>query len=112
MNAADSTNGNGRLVFADGKLTSSVTKTNFNITGSTFAKIPTTDASYALVVTASTGSFTGSFTPNWASPSGTKPTFRGIMVQKGANTAGFGFFHSNAVGDLDPESGGVTLDAQ
>ena len=72
--------GNGKLESADGKLPTPVIKTNFDITGNTVAKIPIAD-----------------------------PTFRGIILQKGANRGGFGFFLSNIPADLDPESGGVTL---
>ncbi|MDZ4290247.1 MAG: choice-of-anchor D domain-containing protein, partial [Prosthecobacter sp.] len=109
--ALDAANGNAQLMFTDGKLTADITKTNFNINGNTVAKIPTTDASFTLSLAAATGSFSGNFTPNWANPITTKPSFKGIMMQKGANKGGFGFFLSNAKNDLDPESGSVTLSA-
>ena len=116
--AADTTNGNAKLVFSDGKLTAlGVTKSKFNIAPGTIAntsavtKIPTTDLSYTLAVAQNTGLFTGVFTPNWLSPSTVKPIYRGVILQKGSK-GGYGFFLSNAIGDADPESGGVTLSAQ
>ena len=107
LGAANIVTGNGKLESADGKLPTPVIKTNFNITGNTVAKIPIADPSFTLTVNATTGSFSGTFRPTWTSP--TLPTFRGIILQKGANRGGFGFFLSNIPADLDPESGGVTL---
>ena len=44
-----------------------------------------------------------------ASDSSSMPRYRGILVQKGANKGGYGYFISTAAGDRDPESGGVSL---
>ena len=100
---------NGKLQFADGKLTAGITKTNFNINGSTVTKIPATDTSFTLTTTATTGAFTGTIRPNWTPTATALPAFKGIILQKGANQGGFGFFLSNIPNDLDPQSGGVSL---
>ncbi|HYF36711.1 MAG TPA: choice-of-anchor D domain-containing protein [Prosthecobacter sp.] len=109
LSAVDATNGNAQLELADGKLSEPITKTKFNISGNTVAKIPATDASYTLTALAATGAFSGTFTPDWTASA--KPAFKGILIQKGLNKGGYGYFLSNATGDLNPESGGVTLGA-
>jgi hypothetical protein len=78
----------------------------------TVAKIPTTDKTFTLTATASTGAFSGTILPNWTPTAAALPTFKGIILQKGANRAGFGFFLSNIPNDTDPESGGVSLSKQ
>lgn len=103
--------GNGQLEFADGKLSGTVTVTSFNVTGNAVSKLSVTDKSFDLLINAQ-GLFSGRFTPNWASPALALPEFSGIILQKGANNAGFGHFISNATGDADPESGGVTFSKQ
>lgn len=112
LGAPHATNGNGKLMFTDGKLTLPITKTEFNISGNVVTKIPAANSSFTLTLAAATGTFSGMFTPNWASPAMAKPAFKGILIQKGANKGGFGYFISNASGDLNPESGGVTLGGQ
>ncbi|MFZ4763975.1 MAG: beta strand repeat-containing protein, partial [Roseimicrobium sp.] len=97
----------GKLVLTQGKLSASITKQNFVVAGSTVTKIPTTDVSYTLAVVASSGAFSGTFAPNWASPAASKPAFKGIMLQKGAHKGGHGYFVSNATGDADPQAGDV-----
>jgi hypothetical protein len=101
--------GNGKLQFADGKLTGAITKANFNINGSTVTKIPASDSSFTLTVMQSSGAFSGTIRPNWTPTATALPAFKGIILQKGANQGGFGFFLSNVLGDLNPESGGVSL---
>ena len=110
--------GNAYLQFNDGKLVAnsdpelvSISYTAFNIDGNTVTKNSATDFTTTLSC-ATGGAFVGTFTPNWSSPAATKPAFKGILLDKGANHAGFGFFLSNAVGDTDPESGSVALGAQ
>ena len=104
---------NASLAFSGGKLAPNLTKTNLNITKNTVTKIPSTDASFTLVlpslISTATGRFSGTFTPNWSAPSTTKPAFNGVVIQIGVQRGGWGFFISNAVGDLDPESGKVFL---
>jgi hypothetical protein len=109
---SSSPTGNGQLHFADGKLTSAVLVTNFNITGNTVAKLPPTNRSFTLSFTPATGAFKGTFTPNWDSKARALPAFQGILIQKGASKGGYGWFQSNRTGDLDPEVGGVSLGTQ
>jgi hypothetical protein len=112
LGSTHTSNGNGQLVFTDGKLTASVTQTKFNINGSVVTKIPSNNTNFNLAVNQTTGGFSGSFKANWTSPATALPTFKGITLQKGPNPSGYGFFLSNRSGDLDPESGSVTLTKQ
>lgn len=103
---------NGELMFTDGNLTSVILIGNFKIEGNTVTKIPTSDASFTVTVNPGNGMFSGTFTPNWASPAAAKPVYRGVMLQKGGSKGGYGFFISNAVGDPTPQSGSATLGRQ
>lgn len=106
--------GNAELVFRDGKLTTPpdvLAVTNFNIALSKVVKIPTADKSFTLTLTQAKGLFGGTFTPNWSQPNKSLPKFQGVLLQKGANKGGYGYFISNRIDDLDPESGGITLKA-
>jgi len=109
LGAVNSTTGNGKLQFGDGKLIAPITKTNFNVNGSVVTKIPASDTSFTLTATAATGAFSGTIRPNWTPTATALPAFKGIILQKGANQGGFGFFLSNIPSDSDPESGGVSL---
>jgi hypothetical protein len=110
--APDAVNGNAELQFNEGKLIAPVTISTLNVTGNAASKIPTTDRTYSLTFSASVGLYSGTFTPNWTTPSSIKPGFKGILVRKGfTGPAGYGYFHSNRTLDLDPESGEVTLGA-
>ena len=97
---------NAQLQFADGGLT--ITKTvNFDLSIANAFKNTSTDAALKLSIAKSTGVFTGTFTHT----DGTKPAFKGIILQEGTNAKGFGFFRNtpaNAIG-ASGESGGVTL---
>ena len=101
--------GPGMLNFAEGQLTAEVEISNFSVSGNTVTKTPTTDKSFRLSFTQSTGLMKGTFTPNWDSPASQLPGFTGVLLGKGANRGGWGSFLSNRAGDLDPESGSVTL---
>lgn len=111
--------GNGRLEFTGGWLVGDpvgrVGVTSFNIALGTLAgtsvvtKIPAVNSSFSLTVGQVQGTLGGTFTPNWAPASTVKPSFRGILIQKGAAKGGYGFFISNRPSDLDPESGRATL---
>lgn len=106
LNLDDSTTANATLSFTDGKLVSFVTIDALNITKNAVRKIPATNSAFTLTINAATGFFSGTFTPDWDQPSPTKPVFQGILIQK---SGGSGFFMSNRVNDLDPESGVVTF---
>lgn len=105
-------NGNAALDFDEGPLTSPIAITAFNINGNVATPLVSTDKSFGLGISASTGGFTGSFLPNWTPRSNTNPTFRGTILQKGSMKGGYGYFISNKPGDNDPESGLVELGAQ
>jgi hypothetical protein len=104
--------GNARLSFVQGKLTESIEKSYIVISGNTVTKTPKNDASFTLTFASATGTFSGTFVPNWQSPSSSKPAFKGILLQKGLNRGGYGYFISNAKGDSSPESGAVVLTRQ
>jgi hypothetical protein len=101
--------GNSSLLFSGGRLTGDITVAAFNINGSVATKIPKNNSAFTLSLTQSSGLFTGTFTPNWANPAAAKPTFKGILLQKGTSKGGYGFSISNALNDLDPESSNVSL---
>ncbi len=111
MGDADPAGGNARLRFVDGKLSPAVVVTNFNVNGGRVIKIPANDKSFTLRFTAGTGLLRGTFTPNWSDQARKLPAFQGVLLQKGGNKGGVGFFLSNRLNDTDPESGGVVLDA-
>ena len=93
--------GNGKLEFTDGKLTATITKTNFTLSATNVAV--KTDTSYTLVPKQSTGEFSGTFTHNNQTA---KPAYKGLLLQKGANAGGYGWFLS---APTNGESGGVSL---
>ncbi len=106
--------GSGRytLAFSGGKLDAEIEITNFNISGNKVVKIPAKDKSFSLTLTSKTGLMKGAFTPEWTAPLNPAkklPSFQGVLLQKGGNAGGWGFFLSNAAGDFVPESGAVTL---
>lgn len=99
---------NSQLQFTSPELASAITVKNFAIIGNTVTKISKADKLGALSASAATGFFKGAFTPSWANFA-KAPAFKGILLQKGADPRGYGYFISNAKDDLDPESGKVTL---
>lgn len=107
--------GNADLLFTQGGLSADLQITGFNITpgpgagSSQVSKVIPSDLSYTLTTTQKLGTFNGSFTPDWMPKALLKPTYRGVLLQKGGSRGGYGFFISNRPGDLDPESGRVTL---
>ncbi len=100
---------NAELLLTQGKLSSPVVIQALQILGNTVSRIPATNTSFTLTATASSGAFSGTFTPNWTAPASARPTFRGVLLQKGTSRGGYGYFISNRSGDTDPESGRVTL---
>lgn len=111
LGAADPVNGNTEIVMTQGKLAFATEIRALNIVGNVVEKIPATNPEFTLVPVASTGFFSGAFTPNWTSASKVKPGYRGIILRKGSSKGGYGYFLSNRANDLDPESGRVTLGA-
>ena len=107
--AADLTLGNAALVFTDGALSSTVRQSASvdPVTGKV-KLIPATNTTYALSLTAGTGLFTGTFTHTDT----TKNSYRGILLNKGVNKGGFGYFLSTPpeIYGGSGQSGGVSLD--
>ena len=100
------TSPNAQLQFADGGLTSAQTR-NFDLSITNAFKNASTDTALKLTINKSTGLFNGVFTHTDA----TKPAFKGIILQEGANAKGFGFFLSAPTNTLGATGagGGVTL---
>jgi len=85
--------GNSTIVFTDGALTSTVSKgVNINETTGKVTLIPVTPVptSYKVTFGASSGAFGGFFTHT----DGTKPVFKAVLLNKGGNKGGFGYFLS------------------
>jgi len=79
--------GNAELAFWSGNLSSTLTK-NMNITtASVVSRAPTTDSSFSIALTKTSGAFSGSFTHD----SGGRATYKGTLLQKGANAGGYGY---------------------
>ena len=102
-------NGNADLTCKDGLLTSSLLKQVGITATDTIQKPLPVDASFTLSITRTTGKFSGTFTH----PLGVTP-YQGIILQKGVNRKGFGFFKTKApaVKDYLGQSGDVTLTPQ
>jgi hypothetical protein len=104
--------GNALLQISDGLLASSFTRFLNISTSNTVAKIPATDTTYTLTITPTTGILGGNFLHTGSAT--IRPVLRGMILQKGANAGGYGFFLSPvATGSTTPgESGGFTLSAR
>ena len=109
---ASDADGNADLSFTDGLLTGPVTKQVSITTTDVVTKIPATDATFTLTINRLTGMLTGTFTAT----SGTKPSFQGIIYQKGDpdQPKGHGFFLTPmpAIKDYTGRSGRVSLQVQ
>lgn len=79
---------NAVLTFNYGALTSLLTKTPHISKTNVVTKVPATDSTFTLALAAASGKITGSFTHT----DGTKPTYSGVLLQKGSNARGFGYF--------------------
>lgn len=109
LGAADPVNGNATLSISEGQLAAGISK-NLNIsTTNTVTKIPTTDTSYTMTLTTSTGIglVGGSFTHSGSAT--VKPAIKGIILQKGASRGGYGFFLSPVPVGSSGESGSIQL---
>jgi hypothetical protein len=83
------TSPNAELQFEDGNLPALETRDlNISVTNAFTNKSP--DPALKLSITKSTGVFSGVFTHT----DGTKPAYKGIILQEGGNAKGFGFFLS------------------
>jgi len=81
--------------------------TTIKVVGNVITGLPAASAATTATLTAvqTTGAFSGTVKADSTS----SPAYKGIVVQKGANQGGYGYVISTAVGDRDPESGGVSL---
>ncbi len=113
QSAANLGNGNATLVFADGLLASPVSKAlSVDPTTGAVKRIPATNTSCTLIPTAVTGVLTGVFTGTFTHD-GVTDSYRGILLNKGANQGGFGYFLSTPALSYGAtgQSGGVSLSA-
>ncbi len=104
------TGGNAQLVFSDGALSSTVIDAvNVNKTTGKVTMIPTTTLDYKLSLTPGSGAFSGFFKHS----DNSKPAFKGVLLNKGANTGGFGYFLSTPAANAHAArllSGAATVD--
>ena len=104
----DALNGNATLTFSDGGLSPSVVKA-VNISPTNVAnRAPTSDTSYTFTLTPTSGLISGTY---FTHTNLTKPAWQGVLFQKGANKAGYGYFMtaSPKVVDGTGQSGAVKL---
>ena len=109
LGAVSSVNGNAKIAFSDGKLTALISK-SINISPTNLiTAVPATDGNIAIAIRPISGLTLGSFRHS----DGTRPAFRAVILQKGANRGAFGYF-LNAVprGLTTGESGGVSVTAK
>lgn len=104
------TTGNTDLVFTSGLLTSSITKFVNLTPDNKTANAPLSDKSFSLKLVPATGLISGAFTHT----DGSKPKWQGVLLQKGTNKGGHGYFMSSkpAVLDYLGESGKVSWQAK
>lgn len=109
LQAPNPIQGNTLLTFENGLLTAPVTKRVNLTTANVLTKAPTTDTSFTFATAFTTGLINGTFTHT----DGTRPAWRGVLMQKGTNTGGHGYFLSTKpiVPDFKGESGKVTWQA-
>ena len=112
QSAADLLNGNATLTFTGGLLSHSVSKpVSINpgpLSAGQVKLIPANTKQYKLSLSASTGVFSGTVQHT----DQTLVPYRGILLNKGANHAGFGYFLSTPAARYDgtSESGRVVID--
>lgn len=89
--ATNPNTGNTALSFTDGLLASSVTKFVNLTTTNVLTKAPTTDTTFTFVPVFTTGLISGTFKHS----DNTSPKWQGVLMQKGANKGGHGYFMSS-----------------
>ena len=106
--ASNPTLGNASLVFTDGPLNAPITK-RLNINPSTGAtsSFPGASLSYSFALTALNGLFSGNLVHD-----GDSDAYRGILINKGVNKGGFGYFLSTPTDAVSSngQSGRVFID--
>jgi hypothetical protein len=103
LGATNATTGNASLTFTDGNLTSDLTKQVNITTANAVSKAPTTDLTFSFALNRTTGALSGVFNHT----NGVSVSYRGTILQKGANTGGYGHFLVTPA--ADGGTGGVRL---
>lgn len=110
---ADAINGNAALNFTEGQLTGEMNRLVSISTTNVITKVPATDTTFALTLTAATGLFSGTFVHENDEGVAAPPTtsYEGAIYQKGAHAGGFGFFLTRKPAPIDytGQSGAVHL---
>jgi uncharacterized delta-60 repeat protein len=109
--AANSSFGNAGLTFTDTAMASALVKPiSIDPLQGAVKLVPALNGGYTFVLSATTGLFTGSFLRQ----EGGAPRFRGILLNKGANRAGFGYYLTPPAAGAPggAKSGRVLLDPQ
>ncbi|MFZ4765444.1 MAG: Ig-like domain-containing protein, partial [Roseimicrobium sp.] len=109
LNATNPVYGNVAVTFKAGLLGANVNKTA-NFFAATAAKVPTTDTTWSFTLMPSTGVMTGTFPHSNA----TKPSWQGVLIQRGVNMGGYGYFMTTTPRVIDGtgESGRVEMKAK
>ncbi|GEP42061.1 hypothetical protein BGE01nite_13520 [Brevifollis gellanilyticus] len=111
--SADAVSGNAHLVFFNGQLASPLLRRVNIATDNKVSKVPASDSSFELKITAKSGLFEGTFIHenDQGTDSLSKTSYQGIFYQKGLAAGAYGFFQTRKPKGLDytGESGGVLL---
>lgn len=108
----DSVNGNAKLVFSGGQLGAGVelSKVVYLSKADLVTKVPDNDPTFTLKLDRKTGALSGTFDH----VDDTKPEYKGVIYQKGAEAGGYGYFLTKQPKTIDytGESGGFNLIGQ
>jgi hypothetical protein len=106
LSVVDRVNGNALIEFSDGRLAALIQKNGNISTANLVSLAPPTDRTVSVTIARATGLVSGSFRHS----DKTRPAFRAVIMQKGANPGAFGYFLSTAPkGATTGESGGVSI---
>ncbi|GEP40960.1 cadherin-like beta sandwich domain-containing protein [Brevifollis gellanilyticus] len=110
LGAVDATLGNTNLIFTGGLLSNGITKFVNLTPDDKTSNAPLSDKSFSLKLVPATGLISGDFTHT----DGSKPKWQGVLLQKGANKGGHGYFMSSKPATLNylGESGLVSWQAK
>jgi len=103
---AESASGNAALTFSDGALSGSLVKPVNISSANRVSILPAGSTAYTLTLVPTSGAFSGTFLHS----RGAKANFSGVILQKGANAGGYGFFLAPTTTTATTiESGGLSL---
>jgi hypothetical protein len=103
---AESASGNAALTFSDGALSGSLVKPVNISSANRVSILPAGNTAYTLTLVPTSGAFSGTFLHS----RGAKANFSGVILQKGANAGGYGFFLAPTTTTATTiESGGLSL---